>query len=605
MTKNILKVIFLLAALFIWAKKSNAQEEISILLQSSRDFYEIKEPRKFSDTTRHITNVSQSTIRNAPVNSVGELLDFTAGVDVQKRSPYGIQADFSLRGSTSEQVLILIDGIRVNDAQTAHHNSDLPLVLSDIESIEVLHGQGSSLFGADAFGGVINIITKKAKKDSLSAKIKIGDYATRTVSVTAEKKVGKFSQRISAKKDMSNGTRYDTDFDNLILTSKSSFMHRAGDISLLLGFMDKEFGAYDFYTPGKNLPSREWTSTYFANLSILQKINSATISTKIFHRRHSDKFILDQTNPDFYKNNHQTFSRGAEIKTKFPIFVNGDLTLASDFNQEELKSSNLGNHIRERYGAGVSLQIPISNNIFADTSARTDFPEEKHYTSLSFALAFWITNSWKLRTSIGNAFRIPSFTELYYTDPVNTGNPYLKPEEALNYEIGTDFLNIKNLNLSATFFYREQKNLIDWVGTTQTGPWFAQNIGKFDTYGIETLLQTYIVGFDLRLEYSYIDSTRNKNYFSKYALGYKSNQFSIGLKKTLFWNLFITTKALYRNKEGIRDYILLNTRLTKKFTRDFEVFLEGTNLLNIYYEEIPGIPLPGRWLSAGINWQII
>jgi iron complex outermembrane receptor protein len=516
-----------------------------------------------------------------------------------------VQADLSIRGSTFEQVLVLIDGMRVQDPQTAHHNMDLPLTLADIDYIEILHGQGSSVFGADAFAGAVNIVTKKPKKDSLSLKLKLSDYATRTASVTAEKKLGIFSQRFSVEKSVSNGARYDTDFDNFIFTTKSGFFYSGGNIDLNLGFMDKEFGAYDFYTPGKNYPSREWTSTYFANLSLVQKINTSLFSAKIFHRRHTDKFVLVQTDPALYQNNHRSYIRGGETKIKIPFSAAGSLTLASDFTQDEIKSSNLGNHIQNKYGGCANVQIAVLGNLLLDTSTRAEFINDKSYILPSLAFNLWLLDFWKVRSSVGKVIRTPTYTELYYTDPVNTGNPNLKPEEAVSYELGTDFLNIKNSSFSATFFYRRQKNLIDWTGATATGPWFLQNIGEFNTYGLETVLKTDIYGFKLDLQYSYIESDKNKNYFSKYGLGYKSSQICAGISKNLFRRMALNVKALHRNKERLKAYTLVNARLTKKFTKDFEIFAEATNILNIYYEEIAGIPLPGRWLAFGINWQLI
>ncbi|HID99484.1 MAG TPA: TonB-dependent receptor, partial [Thiotrichaceae bacterium] len=84
------------------------------------------------------------------------------GVDLRERGTFGVQGDLSIRGANFSQVLILINGIKVYDPQTAHHNLDIPVSLSDVERIEILNGHGSSIYGENAFGGVINIVTNKS-----------------------------------------------------------------------------------------------------------------------------------------------------------------------------------------------------------------------------------------------------------------------------------------------------------------------------------------------------------------------------------------------------------------------------------------------------------
>lgn len=118
---------------------------------------------EFSQLLRSLEVIGTEQIENAPAHSVPGLLEDVLDLDVQTRGVYGIQADISIRGGTFEQTLILIDGIKVNDPQTGHHNMDLPLTLMDIERIEVLRGGGSSIYGTSAFGGVVNIITKRPK----------------------------------------------------------------------------------------------------------------------------------------------------------------------------------------------------------------------------------------------------------------------------------------------------------------------------------------------------------------------------------------------------------------------------------------------------------
>src|SRR5918993_108783 len=96
------------------------------------------------------------------VNSIADVLRLTGSVDVRARGERGVQTDFAIRGANFGQMLVLVDGVRLNDAQSGHHNGDIPVAVNEVERIEILHGPGSALFGADAFGGAVNIITRRA-----------------------------------------------------------------------------------------------------------------------------------------------------------------------------------------------------------------------------------------------------------------------------------------------------------------------------------------------------------------------------------------------------------------------------------------------------------
>src|SRR6185436_14184725 len=110
-----------------------------------------------------------------PVRSVADVLRLAASVDVRARGGAGVQSDFAVRGASFGQMLVLVDGVRLNDAQSGHHNGDIPVTVEDIERIEILHGPGSSLFGADAFGGTVNVITRREVTPA-SAVLETGSY---------------------------------------------------------------------------------------------------------------------------------------------------------------------------------------------------------------------------------------------------------------------------------------------------------------------------------------------------------------------------------------------------------------------------------------------
>ena len=117
-------------------------------------------PQKASETGRSITVVDGSLFKQLPVFSIDELLKYVPGVEVQSRGPMGAQSDIVMRGGTFQQVLVLVDGIKLNDPITGHFSSYIPIAPSEIDRIEVLRGPAAAIYGAEAVGGVINVITK-------------------------------------------------------------------------------------------------------------------------------------------------------------------------------------------------------------------------------------------------------------------------------------------------------------------------------------------------------------------------------------------------------------------------------------------------------------
>lgn len=152
---------------------------------------------KLKDSDRIVNVITHQQIKNLPVQSIADVLGYVAGVDIQQRGPLGVQADVSLRGATFNQTQILINGIMVNDAQTGHHNLDIPLQLEDIERIEVLKGPASKVFGQNAFAGAINIITKVDDVKNAHTHTTGGDFGYYDVGTSIQMPIGNYKQLLS------------------------------------------------------------------------------------------------------------------------------------------------------------------------------------------------------------------------------------------------------------------------------------------------------------------------------------------------------------------------------------------------------------------------
>src|SRR5688572_823423 len=184
-------------------------------------------PVDLGSVTRTLTVITREQIDALPVHSIADALRLTSSVDVRARGERGVQTDFAVRGANFGQMLVLVDGVRLNDAQSGHHNGDIPVPLDAVARIEVLHGPGSSLFGADAFGGTVNVITRRAPAaPSLLAQGGSFGFAAGRGQAGFER--GALRQMFAASVDRSAGFMYDREFTTTIARSRTLFGPESG-----------------------------------------------------------------------------------------------------------------------------------------------------------------------------------------------------------------------------------------------------------------------------------------------------------------------------------------------------------------------------------------
>lgn len=566
-------------------------------------------PTTFSDLTRSVTIIDQQQIAQAPVNSVQGLFQYALGVDLQQRGVDGVQADIGIRGGTFEETLILIDGMKVNDPQTGHHNLNLPLSLDDIKRIEILKGQGSSVYGPNAFSGVINVITKKGTGKNLSIQAEGGQNSYYKGEFYGSYPVGNIGNRISFSKEKSDGYRFNTGFDVTNFTYGSSYKLGHNDVSLFYGYNDKKFGANGYYAAA--YPDQwEHTTTRLLNAAANIGGKSFRVSPKIYWRRNDDNYLLDYIHPNYYQNIHQTNIYGAQVQVSLTNNF-GTTSFGGKYTTDKIKSTNLGNHLRENKGIFAEEKLlPVENLTVIAGAFAYNYATIGWRFWPSVSLEYNISKSIRLFGSAGKAFRVPTYTELYYSSPTSIGNPNLQHEETINYEAGINYAgNIFYSRLS--LFRKEGKNLIDWVRTSNNQPWTAKNISSINTDGIEFnftiypyLILKHSPIIKVNIDYTYLTSNKETAEFqSQYLLNYLRHQLIIGVSNNWWFGIRQSWSLRYENRVNFENNFLVDTQLMKKI-QNFEIFLKATNLFNKTYHEISGVPLPGRWITAGVKFNL-
>jgi len=557
-------------------------------------------PSSFSNLTRNVSVIDNEQIKMAPVHNIQDLLSYVSSVELKRRGPHGIQAEAGIRGGSFEETLILVDGIKINDPQTAHHNFDFPVALDDVERIEILHGHGSGIYGADALTGVINIITKSKLLNSVN--LYSGDFRLVGGYLSLGKQIGQVQNNISFHSSRSDGYTHNTDFKTVNVLTSSSLNLKNSRINFKAGFNNKNFGANSFYSTA--FPDeREHTRTLLVALKPEFYMGMFSVTPLLSWKKHNDDFILDFNRPGWNRNKHISNSLGLELPLTIQTGL-GLLSFASKYEYETLQSTNLGNHEREQGGVFLNYQKIIKNRIIINAASHLFYYSKwgwKFWPGMD--IAYRMNDKIKLYGSAGRSFRMPSFTELYYKSPANIGNPNLIYSQAVSLEAGLSVQTGQTYS-NISLFHRIGENMIDWARKNSTQPWRVMNVAHLKTRGIEVLYRyelklKYLS--HIQIDYTYLDSNKQTaNFQSKYLLNYLKHQLNFNLIHKLPFNTSVSWKMKFVKQQNENYYILNDFALFKNMGKR-EIYIKILNLFNTDYYEVVGVIMPGRWFSAGIQ----
>jgi iron complex outermembrane receptor protein len=545
------------------------------------------------------------------LESPQDLLRQDSSIFLEQRGAGGGQADLLLRGGTFEQALVLLNGFRINDSQTAHHNLDLPVPLEAMNSIEVLHGAGSTLHGEDALSGVADFLTAAPSVSSLHLRAGGGSFSSNEESLLAALAHKRWSGRLTASRNFSTGFMADRDYRNEDSSLESWAGSRLGVSDLLFAASDRSFGANQFYGPYN---SWERTKGWFA--SGRQELGSRTVAA-FGYRRHTDEFVLLRDEPSVYENNHIDGSWQASLRRTVSIASTSLLLFGLESDGDSTQSNNLGLHARNRGAGYVDMDLsPAKKRWNLSGGLREELFSGGLRSVLSPHLAgsLRLTDGLKLRASGGYGFRIPTYTDLYYSDPTTIGNSNLKPESAWSGDGGVDWAASSRLSFSATGFDSREHDTIDYVRTSPASKWNAANLSGLHFTGVESSV-TWIPAKGQTVQVAWtglIGAQPPLNGLqSEYALNYPVENIHAGWTVLLKHNLAVTNAveiAKPYQQPGnppwnASAYPVWSGSLTHDSGR-VRPYLRLGNLSNTGYQEINGVAMPGRSITGGVSLWI-
>jgi iron complex outermembrane receptor protein len=543
--------------------------------------------------------VSQTPVRGQTLlfQNVVDALRLDPSLDLHQRAPGGTQADLSIRGSTFGQTLILVNGMRVNDAQTAHHDLNLTVPLDEVQSVETLRGAGSSLYGSDALGGVVNIVTAPPEQGEFRFRSALGSAGINEEGGSLAGVLGDLSEQLTFSRDFSSGFQFDRDYRDFALGSATFYQWRPGTTGIDLGFADRAFGADQFYG---DYPSWERTKTWFAD--IRQSVGQRT-EADFAYRRNSDLFVLFRDDPQIYQNDHVSESWQAALRRREPLGGSATLFYGAEGFGDSIDSSNLGLHSRMRAAVYAALDVRVLRRFSFSAGVRDEvyhgLPGE---VSPSIAAGYWATSRLKLRAGVSRAFRLPDYTDLYYHDPANLGNPNLKPERAWSCEGGADYQATGRLRLQATLFERRDRDVIDYARSSSADPWQAMNVDRLNFVGLETSASYRLRASSVDLKYTALRGSANPapGLQSEYAFNYPVHSATAGWSGTLPGGIAARTRIGALQRVGKNAYAVWDVYAAR--SRGLvRPFLQLTNLTDTRYQEINNVMMPGRTAIGGLE----
>lgn len=640
--KSIFSTIFLwlLPISALWAQQPQPEISLDPVTVTSSLI-----ERRSSEIGRSITIIKGDVFSKLPIHSLDELLRYVPGIEIQARGPQGTQSDISMRGSTFQQVLVILDGLRLNDPNTGHFNTYIPIAPAEIDRIEILKGASSALYGSDAVGGVINIITKafhakeQKAKPQLNGQFAAGQYGLVHTNMGGFFKSGALGIGAGLLTNHATGAaqRGTRGFFHNNAASAGIHYQLSSNWSIAYrgAFDYRNFSAQNFYTTSPKDTATEKISSWWHQARVGFDKGKTNINLDMGYKKLNDHYVFF---PGFSPNDNKTELLQAVVTYKQWVGDQTAIVSGLNFQNKKIQSNDRGNHQLHSIAPFFTAVHKIGPFFSLLPALRWEMTQGLPVAWVPNLTLSYKQKAWQLRASGGKTIRDADFTERYNNfgklsvpGGNRMGNPELAMETSWGYEAGIDWFLAPTIKFSTTVFNRFNTNLIDWVSTPYAdmprkdnllpGATYllAKNIARLRTRGLETDFQlaknlssqeSVWVQIGVLWQRSRSSETKPSFYIASHArlnanftAQYTHKHFAMGLT------------GLYKNREPQsagsiaaqidRDYFLLNGKLSYRFANQkMAAFLMADNIFNRQYSDLLGAVMPGRWLQAGVNFEV-
>lgn len=599
-----------------------------------------KRNESMKDMPSSVSTVSRAQITESKAKHLGELIESELGVTLGKYGSFGASNTASIRGSTSEQVLVLVDGRRINKiASGGAELSEIPL--NCIERVEVVRGGASAIYGTNAIGGVINLITRKYSGDSPSVNLDVsaGSFNTRDISAGFNVKRNNVSTLVSAAKQQSSGWRGNSDYDAQNLFMRFGFdLGKSGQFDLTGTLFRNDYGApgnavdpatsspltVDKYDGSVELlasspDARLKNSKDSARLEYQKKSGPGTLVTTVYVSDDKLKYIVPSW---FMDARYDSLTLGGEIK----YFYDSGFTFGAEWYEERYKQLDLTVDSvkidKSRVNsAGFANYKFTTNRLTLIPSAR--FDSNSAFGSVftpKLSVVYKAADSVKLSANAGKSWRSPTFNDLYWPRETNSfmgltyitqGDEKIKPETAVSADAGIEY-ETEKYKTGLTVFNTEISDMINWqslydaaTNTFTSMPLSVNNARqtgaeasvkhKINSYLAHELSYAYLWAVDTDLKTLLVYRPRNT---ARYAVSVMSG---FGTRFTADVNY--TGPQVTETNSAVTElpeYAVTNLKLSHKIN-DVQLWVKADNITGKQYQTRLGYPLPGTVYGAGVT----
>ena len=607
-----------------FADTNHAPDE-QIIVTGSRS------PISAADIGSAVTVLTRDDIERRQARYVSELLRTVPGFAVSHSGVVGSQTQVRVRGSEANHILVLIDGVRANDPATGDEFRWEYLGTSNIERIEIVRGPQSALWGSDAIGGVVHIITRSDNAPGIGGYMEAGSRNTFNGALNGSLGGDQWSAGLALEQlttDGSNISRTGSETDDADMTTASlniSFTP-ADTVSLRFGARSvdaySQYDAVDFFTTGLPADSDVATDTTQHTANVGATLGSD--DSRVRHHLSARYFDSDNRNLVGGSEDSSTGSERVTFGYQADIAL-GDNMLALALEHEDTQFQQRG---------AVNFGDPNQNQEMDVTSVVADF-QGRSAQSVTWLLsarfdansdfddivtgrvsvAWEATGNTTLRANIGTGQKAPTFIERFgYFPGQFIGNPDLKPERSVSYDIGIDQRLTASASIQVAIFRQTVEDEID-------GFVFDQNTSLFTAENLDTTSKRSGVEFgarwavmeslDLSMNYTYTDSTENGttelrrprhagNLTVDYHFLDARARLTLaadygGTRQDIFFPPWPEPSQIVT----LDNYWLLDLTAQYQATDTIKLFARASNLLDAEYEQVYGYNTPGRAVYAG------
>lgn len=567
-----------------------------------------KTEQSLKETTADIDIITAQELEEKHIASVIDALRTLGNIPIAQSGGIGQQSSFFQRGFSSENTVVMIDGIRYNDPTSTKGQSQLEhLMVNDIERIEVIHGAQSGIWGANAVAGVINIITKKAtEKLQMAGNLEYGSYATTKIGANISQKIGNLSYYVGANQLKTNGISaltpkgknpedYESDaYLNQTVNAKLGYDITSSDaVRAQMSFIDAKIN-YDGYAPFTYAPLPNSTGNEIHQINRLGNIGYRhTFNTEDYVDATYAVTTFDKKDPLGYTTAFKGANKELNIIGTYHYLSNSSIVVgANTLHSKDI----LGVHKLNSKGLFVTNTNKIENLVVTESLRRDSYDSFEGKTTGKIGAKYFFNNDITLSSNYGTAYRTPSLYELY---DGYYGNLDLQPETTKSFDA-----TVQYKYLSLTYYNNRVTNLIGFDPATYVN---EQVDGVSRLKGYEVRYNQNITDtLALNLAYNKLSAkdkeghylvrrphetaTGSLNYYATSKLSFNANANYIGTRYD---------DAAQTNQTG--RYTLLGAVINYEATDTLSFYLRADNLTDKLYQEVSGYGTAGRSIYVGLN----